>query len=278
MNLTFLQSMVMGLVSGLAELLPVSAEAHRAILWCLMGEASESALLRLAVHLGTMLALCWCCRGEIRDLRRARAILRVPPRKRKTQPDLADVYTLRLLSTAAVLLIAGRIFTNRFGFMMSSLHLLALTLLLNGVILLIPRLCRSGNKDSRNMPRLDGLLMGLGAGLSVVPGFSLVGVSAAAGMARGVDRKYALRFAYQLLLRGLAVSLLFDLLAIIAGGMGVMTISVVLRLMLAAVCAFAGAIVGHKTMDFMVYSADVSAFSYYCFGAGLFAFVLFLFT
>lgn len=278
MNMTFLQSIAMGFVSGLAELLPISAEAHRAVLRCLMGQGSESPLLALLVHLGALAALCRCCRRETANLRRAGQLLRVPPRKRKTQPDMADVYTLRLLNTATVLLVAGRLFTNTFTFVLNELHLLGLNLIICGVVLLIPRLCRSGNKDSRNMPRLDGLLMGLAAGLSVVPGFSLVGMSCAVGAARGVDRRYALRFTWQLLLRGLLISLVFDLLGLIAGGLGGLTLMTGAGLALAGVFAFVGGLLGYKIMEFMSHSSDVSPFSYYCFGAGLFTLILFLLT
>ena len=65
MNFTWVESLLMGLVSGIADIVPVSAEAHRIILLKLFGKQGEPDLLRLFVHLGIMVALFWAnqCSG-----------------------------------------------------------------------------------------------------------------------------------------------------------------------------------------------------------------------
>lgn len=275
MNMTVVQSIILGIVSGFAELLPISAEAHRSLARSLMGLESEDPVFRLIIHIFSLAALLWCSRVEIDHLRRTKAILKIPKKRRRHQPDMPSVYTLRLLNAAVVLLVVGRLFTMQLRFIADELQILAFTLIINGVALLIPSLVRNGNKDSRNMPRLDGILMGLSAAFSVIPGISQVGAALSVGISRGVDRRYALKFAYLLLIPGIIIHILFDIVAIISGTVVLSGIG------LAVACAggiacFIGCVIGYRLMNFLSYSTNFSAFSYYCFGAGLFSFILFL--
>ena len=150
------------------------------------------------------------------------------------------------------------------------------SVLANGVLLLIPSLVRNGNKDQRNMPRLDGLMMGLGAALSAIPGFSMLGCCVATGISRGVDRKFALRFAYLLMIPGMLIRIVFDLIGIFTGGAALFTPVGILGVLIGSVCCFFGAVIANRIMKFLSFSSNFSAFSYYCFGVGLFSFVLFL--
>ena len=275
MDLTFPQSIIIGFISGMAELLPVSAEAHRSILRHLMGITAEDPVFRLFIHIFTLAAVFWCCREDIYALRRTQALLRIPARRRRHQPDMPSVYTLRLLRNSAAILLLGRFFTLQAAFIADKLHILAIVLVLNGILVLLPRLLRSANKDSRNMPRSDSFVMGLAAALSVIPGFSLVGCTTAAGISRGVDRKYALKFAYLLLIPGLVLHIIFDVAALFLGSAVIGSVGIAAAL-IGGIAAFAGVVIAYRITNFLIYGSNLSPFSYYCFGAGLFAFLLFL--
>ena len=276
MNMSILQSVIMGFVSGFTELLPVSSEAHRAIMRCLMGIDRENGLIRLMLHAGALLAVLWLCQEDVRRLRRTKALLRIPPRRRKHQPDQMSVYILRLYRSAMLILVAARLFTPKLAFVGEELQILAFALLANGIILLYPSFVPNGNKDPRNMPRLDGMVMGLGAALSVIPGFSQMGCTLGLGIARGVDRKFALKFACLLLIPGLAVHLVFDVIALFTAGELAIPLMIVLNALLCGAFSCVGCILAHKMMTFLSFNTNFSAFSYYCFGAGLFSFILFL--
>lgn len=275
MGMDIWQSILIGIVSGFTELLPVSAEAHRSLLRCLMGLEEENPAFALVLHIASLAALVWCCRREIVALRQTSALLRIPPRRRRRTPDFATVNTLRHLKTALVLLTAGRLLTGVLAFVADELQILTFSTAAGGVLLLIPSLVRNGNKDSRNMLRLDSLLMGLAAGLSVIPGFSVVGGVLAAGISRGVDRGYALKFAWLLAIPGLILHIVFDILSIIGGGAAVSAVGIA-GLAAGGIVCFIGSMMGYLVMNSLVRSTNFSPFSYYCFGVGLFAFVLFL--
>lgn len=274
-RMNLFQSLIMGFVSGLAELLPISAEAHRALLCALFGVESEGGVFRLAVHIACLAAVIWGCKEEIRHIRRVRRLMKLPPRRRKSQPDSATLYTIRLLRSATILMVILKAGSFALSFIGQHMNTLAIALLFNGIFLILPAALRTGNKDSRNMLRLDGFAMGLGAGLSAVPGISAVGASISLGMARGVDRGYALRFAYLLMIRVLALQLIFDLLAIVAAGQGIVMLDVLLALV-GALCAWGGSVLGIKLMRFIATFTNFSGFAYYSWGMALFCFILFL--
>lgn len=275
MNMTIWQSIVMGLLTGLTELLPVSAPPHRALARCLLGVGGEDGVGLLICHIACLLALTRCCRADIRGLRSTRRLLRIPPKRRRHQPEHNLVLLLGLLRVAAIPLVLGRLLTGVFAFVGDRLQILAFTVAANGVIVLLPALVRNGNKDQRNMSRLDALMMGLGAALSAIPGFSMLGCALAVGISRGVDRKFALRFAWLLMLPGLVMELIFDVLRIIGSGLVFSPLGL-LGALLGGIFCYGGAIAAHRSMDFLSFSSNFSAFSYYCFGVGLFSFLLFL--
>lgn len=276
MNMTIWQNIVMGAIAGFTELLPISAEAHRALARCMMGIKQEDAVFALIIHIAVLAALFHCCQEDIKKLRRTRKLLQIPPKRRKHQPDSGTVQLLKLLKVAAVPLVFVRLFTRSLAFVGNELQILAFSVLGNGILLLIPSLVRNGNKDQRNMPRLDGMLMGAGAALSVIPGFSQLGCSVAAGISRGVDRKFALRFAYLLMIPGTAMQVLFDIITIFLGGAALFSPMGMLGALVGGVCCYFAAVAANRIMHFLSFNSNFSAFSYYCFGVGLFSFVLFL--
>lgn len=276
MNMTIWQNIVMGLVAGFAELLPISGEAHRALARCMMGIGQEDAVARLILHIACLAALFYCGQEDVRKLRRTRKLLRLPPKRRKHQPDSNTVLLMKLLQIAMIPMVLGRLFTGVFSFVGNELQLLAISVTVNGILLLVPSLVRNGNKNQRNMPRLDGMVMGAGAALSAIPGFSMLGCTLATGISRGVDRKFALRFAYLLMIPGMVIQLVFDLIAIFTGGAALFTPIGMLAALIGGVCCFVGAVAASRIMQFLSFASNFSAFSYYCFGVGLFSLVLFL--
>lgn len=276
MNFNIIQSLLMGFVSGLAELLPISAEGHRSLLRLCFGVESEGALFLLLTHIASLTVVLVGCKGDIARLRRARRLMQTSARRRRQQPDLTSVSTIRHLQNAAVIVVLGRLLSRSLTFMGEKMYLLSAAALVNGVLLWLPNVFRSGNKDSRNMAKIDGFLMGLGAGASAVPGISPVGAAVSAGVARGVERKFALRFAYLLLIPALAVSICFDLLAIIAGGVSLSAMSLVAAVAGAA-CAALGSWIGLRLMQALSRGKGYTLFSYYSWGFALLCFVLFLF-
>ena len=276
MNMSAFQNLLMGFISGFAEMLPISAEAHRLILLRLFGMETEDALLRLLLHLSCLLTVLWLFQADLRHLRRTSRLMKIPEKRRRQRLDLVGSYTVRLLRLAVISMLICRLLFWKLRFIQSRPAYMTLTLTINGILLLIPRLLRTGDMDSRNMPKLAGIAMGVGCGLGGVPGISPVGATVSFGISSGVDRHYALRFSYILLVPSLLTELVFDLKDLIQGGMAAFSGRGLTFALLGACFAALGANLGVRLMRSMADRHGYDGFAYYCWGAALMSFILFL--
>lgn len=275
MEMNWFESVIFGFVSGLTEFLPVSSQAHEALLLKLFG-ISASPLLRLLIHAAVWEALYLNLSQQIRQMLQDRNLARIPPRRRSRQPDPQRLFDLRLLQTALVPLLLGFAAYSFLNGWQQDLSKVAVFLLINGFLLYIPRHLRTGNKDSRSMTGLDGILLGFCGALSVFPGVSRVGAVSSAALGRGADKEHALRWSLHLNLIGLLVLIGFDAYDLFLNGVGTVAASMIPGYLLAIAAAFGGAFLGIHVMRFLAVRTGFSGFAYYSWGAALFAFLLYL--
>lgn len=276
MDLNFFQSLIYGFLAGLSDILPVSAQAHKSILLKIFGQDSEPAVLRLIVHLAVFAALYYGCRSQIQRIMRQQRLAKIPKRRRKRPVDMRSIMDLRLLQTTLVPIFIGFLIHFKTASLESSLAWVAAFLVVNGVLLFLPALLPSGNKDSRSMTRVDGLLMGLGGAASALPGISSIGAAVSVAMVRGADRVYAVNMA---LLMHMAVTvglILFDFIALFTAGAGTISFGILVGYLVAALSAFAGAWLGIRLVRSLTVHIGFDVFAYYCWGAALLAFILYL--
>lgn len=276
MDINWLEGILYGLFAGLADILPVSAKAHQMLLMKLFGERVESPLLRLLIHIATLAALYYCCQNHILRIGRARKLAKIPKRRRKRPLDFPALMDMGLLRVMLVPLIFGFLFYNKLSGIVSGINILAITLLINGLILFIPQFLPGSNKDSQLMSAFDATLMGIGAVASLIPGISCVGAVSSIAIVRGADKKYALNITLlldMLVLIGLIVT---DILSIVSGGIGSISFSLVCKFLLAAVSAFGGTWLGVFLMRKLAASSGFGVFALYNWGLALFSFILFL--
>lgn len=274
MNL--LQTLIFGLIGGLSDILPVSAQAHGRLLTFLYGQDSPPALLKLFIHLGIIAALYYNCHTHILKLLRAYKLSRIPKRRRRRPLDTNSVMDLRLIETMLVPLIFGFLFYNKITSLVSTLSILAAVLFVNGILLYVPQFFPGSNKSSMHITPADGILMGLGATASLVPGVSCVGMVTAVGSVRGADRTYALNIA---LLLNIPVNIgfaVYDALGIIGQGVDGFSFSLLIGCLLGALGALGGTLLGIGIMKKLASSHGFGAFAYYCWGAAMLIFILFL--
>lgn len=274
MDLNWLQGIIYGFASGLMDILPVSAQAHRALLLKLFGTKGSSDLLSLMIHFAIVCALYFSCNAHIVRMSRARRLSRVPKRKRKRPLDTRSLMDLSMLKTMLLPVILSMLLYPYVVKWNKSLLITAVFLLINGIILYIPQYLPSGNRDSRNLSRVEGLLMGLGGAASVLPGVSAMGVTTSIGSVCGVDKSYGLNMA---LLMNLFINigfLIHDALGITSGGIGTLTFGIFVVYLLTALAAFAAALLGIRLIRRMAENSGYGLCGLYCIGLALFTFIL----
>lgn len=274
MELNWLHSLLYGFVSGLADILPVSVQAHKVLLLKFFGVKGDMDLMNLLIRLAVVAALYYSCQSHLIRMNRARALARVPKKKRKRPLDIRSLMDWSLLKTMIVPVILGVYLYQYAAKVQTNLMLIALLLFLNGVMLYTPQFLPSSNKDSRTLSRVEGLLMGLGGTVSVLPGISAMGAAVSVGSVCGVERGFCLTMALlmnMVLVAGMAV---YDVLGIVSNGFGVLSVMILLRYLLTAAAAFGGTVLGVKIMRYLSEERGYSLLGVYCWGLALFTFVL----
>ncbi len=274
--MTWLATILYGLIAGLTEILPVSSSAHRILFLNLYGESSEPALLRLLIHLGILAGLYYSCHSHITRISRAVRLAKIPKRRRKRPLDTRSLTDLSILRIMLLPILLGFLFYNRLLGLSDKLSYVAGFLFLNSLILYLPRYLPSGNKDSQNLNGGEGFLMGLGGALSMLPGVSCIGAVSSIGTVRGVEKNYVLDLALLIdipLTLGLVV---FDLIALAAQGLSGLSFLTVLSYILSAGAAFGGIYLGIRLLRALLKNRSLDVFFYYSLGAALFIFILFL--
>lgn len=275
MNIGLIESILYGLVCGFAEFLPVSSQAHRNILNCLFG-VKEEPLMVMFLHIGVLLALIISSKPLLQRIQKEMEIKRVARRRSRRQPDELVVLDMALVKTACVVMLLGLVFYFKASAWQGNLLMVALFLVINGIILHVPMYLPRGNKDARSMSRLDGVLLGIGNALSIMPGFSRVGVSTSLGIARGATPQNAYKWSLLLSVPMLAAFIILDLVGVISGGLGHLDFSFILQCIMCGCAAYIGGSGSISLMKMLVFRNGIENFSYYCWGAALFSFILYM--
>lgn len=274
--MNWFQSLIFGLFSGLSDVMPVSSQAHKAILLKLFGQNSEDPLLRLVIHAAIFAALYYCCSSHIQRIIRQLRLSRIPKKRRKRPLDTRTIMEFKLLKMMVIPVLLSLLLYNKTAVWNTKLSMITIFLLLNGVILFLPSLVATGNKDARSMSAFEGLLMGLGGAVSVLPGVSTIGAANAVASVCGAERVFALNMTY-LMHMVLTIGLIaFDIAAVFAAGAISLTVGSLIVYVLACAAAFGGAYIGIRVMRMIAVNIGFGIFAFYSFGAAVLSFVLFL--
>ena len=198
--MSLLSSIVLGLVQGLAEFLPISSSGHLAIAERLLSSfhaADIPAFFDVLLHLGTLVAVFIAYWGEIRDMiveffRGVGDLIHgttpapVPPARRLVL--LIIVGTLPLFAILPI--------KDTIEGLSDNLLFVGVALIFTGCLLYASDRVRKGRKTERNATMLDVLLVGVAQAVATCPGISRSGTTITAGCFRGFDRKFAVRYSF----------------------------------------------------------------------------------
>lgn len=265
-----------GLVSGFSQFVPVSASAHQSLFYQLLGLDSSHPLLLLFVHGGALGALIWMYRKRLLHIRRELQIAALPASRRKRPADMSAVLDAKLTMAALLPVLVGAALSFVAAKAASNLIWMSLLLIASATYTFLPDYRLGGDRSGSAMSPMDGLLMGLMAGLSVIPGVSAVGGMLALGLLRKCDRSYILEIAYLIMALFLAGLMVTDFICIFVVGLGTLSVRLLLCSLLAAAAAFGGGVAAVLLMRFLSVRDGFSGFSYYGWGLGLLIFILYL--
>lgn len=203
-----LQAIVLGLVQGLTEYLPISSTAHLRILPALVGWPDPGAAFSAVVQLGTLLAVLVYFFRDLMGLARA-FFLGLARRRPFAEPE-ARLAWLLVLGTLPIGVL-GLLFQDAIETSLRSLWVVAAALAGLAVVLGLAERLGRRERGMRELGWGGGLLIGLAQALALVPGASRSGVTITAGLFVGLGRADAARFSFLLSVPAVAASGLYEL-------------------------------------------------------------------
>ena len=276
--MSLLESVLYGFVSGITEFLPVSPRAHQALLRYILGVQTRDSMQNLLVHIGVFFAIILSSREYLSRLHREQKAISGSRRRRVRSSDAKSLYDLRLLKTATFPLVIGLLLSFPMGKLENSLLFIIIFLIFNGFVLLLAEHCSHGNRDSRTMTGLDGIVMGIVGALSSFPGISRTGMITAYATVRGADSQNATNWAVLLGIPALIFAACYDIVGIATSSIGVITFPIIMGNLLSGAAAFAGGYLGISALRAVLNHSGFSSFAYYSLGEALLFFILYLIT
>ncbi|MBK9740120.1 MAG: undecaprenyl-diphosphate phosphatase [Actinobacteria bacterium] len=205
--MTWFEAIVLGVVQGLTEFLPISSSAHLLILSQLFGWDDPGAAFTAVTQIGTESAVIIYFRHEIVAILRAwaRSITNADARQ---DPD-ARMGWLVILGTIPIAVL-GLLFADQIETVARNLWLTATMLIVFGVVLGVADALGARVKTEREITLRDGIVFGLAQSLALIPGVSRSGATISAGLAMGYTRAAAARYAFLLAIPAVLASGLFE--------------------------------------------------------------------
>lgn len=213
----WLQSLVLGVVQGLTEFLPVSSTAHLRVLPALLGWPDPGAAWSAVIQLGTLAAvLLYFARDVGRILA---AFFKGLVTGHPFRDEHSRLGWILILGTAPIAA-AGLLFENAIESTLRSLWVVAGALAGFALLLLLSELVASRRRNLREVTWLDGLLVGAFQALALIPGASRSGVTLSGGFFLGFARPDAARFSFLLSIPAVGLSGAYELWKLLRGELG----------------------------------------------------------
>lgn len=275
--MNFFQALILGLVQGIAEFLPISSSGHLKIAEKLMGlTAAEGnfAFFDVMLHFGTLVAVLIAFREDILVLLREFFGLfrsKSPRGKGANIPArrLMFLLVLSLLPLFVVLPVKGLI--ESLGSGAHAMVFVGVMLICTGMLLYFSDRFTKGKKDEKTLTVPDALLVGAAQALAVIPGLSRSATTITVGTMRGMDRSFAVRFSFLMSIPTVLAAMLLKLIDVFKYGLGGISIWACLAGMVVAGVSGYFAI---RLLKRMAERDKFGGFAFWCWGAGLFALII----
>jgi undecaprenyl-diphosphatase len=208
--LTILQAIILGLVQGLTEFIPVSSSAHLEIVPILLGWGDPGAAVTAVIQFGTLLAAFIYFAGDI--ARMIRGFFRgLITRKPLADPD-SRLAWLVIIGTIPIVVL-GLLFKKHIESTLRGLWIVTTMVIVVALLLEVAEMY-ARRREARGMEQLtigDAIAVGLGQCLALIPGSSRSGSTIMAALFRGIDRATAARFSFLMSLPAIAAAGVLEL-------------------------------------------------------------------
>ena len=184
------QSILLGIVQGLTEFLPISSSAHLAFAQHYLGIEESDLLFSLMVHFATAIAIFCYYKKDIYNI--FKGLWDSELGTARTSRHLIKVIAITILPTALVaFILQGAVLK-----IMGDIRIVAILLLLTGLVVFMTDRIREKGIDILQTTIGIALIVGFAQGIAVLPGISRSGITIFAGLVFGLERSWAVKFSF----------------------------------------------------------------------------------
>lgn len=273
--MSLLNALILGIIQGVAEFLPISSSGHLSIAQNLLGlgvEGTDDVFFDVLLHLGTLAAVFVAYWSDIKemvleffrtigDIRRGGLPKNTPPARR--------LILLIIIGTLPLFLVLP--IQDAVEGLYSNTYFVGAALLVTGGLLFACDRIRKGRKNEKSTTVGDVLIIGVGQAIATCPGISRSGMTISAGCFCGLERRFAVRFAFLLSIPAVLGANILHITDVVSTGIDMTLLPAYLLGVAAA------AISGYLSIRLVRMVADkekFGAFSYYCWAVGILTLVL----
>jgi undecaprenyl-diphosphatase len=268
--LDIIKGIIMGLVQGLTEFLPISSSGHLVLAGSILNIGSKSGLFfEVMMHVGTLISVFFVFGSDIIELIKEFFGLigdilsrRKPYVKNNEYRNMLVMVIIASVPTGLV----GILFDDLFERAFSSVAIVSVMLMITGLLLFYGDRLKKGNKTIGRIKVLDALIIGLFQGLAITPGISRSGSTIVASLSRGLTRETATKFSFILSIPAILGASAIELISFAGTAAGNENFAMILAGMVAAAVSGVFAI---RFLISLLNRGGLHYFSYYCWAIGI---------
>ena len=285
--MSMLSAIFLGLVQGISEFLPISSSGHLSLFqhFLNMNTADGNLFFDVLLHLGTLIAIFVYYWRDILDLlkelgRLFLVLLGKAAQTKKAPASAAgrkltltpDSRMILMIIVATIPLVFVLPIKDKVESLCGNVVFIGCALLVTGTILFISDRLAKGKKTAKNATMLDAFLVGVGQAVAVVPGLSRSGTSISAGMLRGFQRTFAVRFSFLMSIPAVLGANIISIKDAMEAGIDT---SLMPMYVAGTIVAAVSGYFAIRLVNILADKGKFGNFAYYCWGVGAAALVAF---
>ncbi len=257
----WIEALILGIIQGLTEFLPVSSSGHLEIAKALLGDTSvaeQSMLTTIVLHGATALATLAVFRKEVAEIFRGLFQFK--------WNDEAK-FSVKIIISMVPAALVGILFEEQLEVLFDDqILLVGFMLLITGGLLLFADKAKTTDKDVSNT---NAFIIGISQAIAILPGISRSGATISTSVLLGIDRTKAARFSFLMVVPLILAKIGKD---ILSGEINLENANA-FPLSIGFIAAFATGLLACTWMIKLVQKSKLSYFAYYCFAIGIIAIV-----
>ena len=262
--MNILEAIILGLVQGLSEFLPISSSGHLTLLQHFFGIEGENVLLfAVMLHVGTLVSVFIVYWDDLKELllELFRAIGDILSgkglgyKKNETR-KLGYLIIIATIPTGVI----GYAFKDAFSSLYLSLTAVGIGLIITGTILWVSERLVKGKKEVSEMKPIHAVIIGVCQSIAISPGISRSGSTLVGGLISGLDRNFAVKFAFLISIPSILGSVVLEIPEAIKSGFET---ELILPIMVGMLIAGISGLIAIKTMIRVVSNKKMYYFSIY---------------